>query len=50
MIDRTKEKEELVERIAQEKGLTPFWMSSETTDEKLPLKTVYQDVGGAMAP
>lgn len=24
MIDRTKEKEELVERIAQEKGLTPF--------------------------
>lgn len=38
MIDRTKEKEELVERIAQEKGLTPFWMSSETTDEKLPLK------------
>lgn len=38
MIDRTREKEELVERIAQEKGLAPYWMSSETTDEKFPLK------------
>lgn len=38
MLDRTKEKEAFVERIAQEKGMTPFWMSSETTDESLPLK------------
>lgn len=38
MLDRTKEKEALVERIAQAKGLTPFWMSSETTDETLPLE------------
>ena len=38
LLDRTKEKEVLVDRIAQAKGLTPFWMSSETTDETLPLK------------
>lgn len=38
MIDRNKEKEELVGRIAQEKGMMPFWMSSETTDEILPLE------------
>lgn len=38
MIDRTKEKEAFVERIAQEKGLTPFWMSNDTDDETLPLE------------
>lgn len=38
MIDRTKEKEEFVERISQEKGLTPFWMSSEADDDTLPLE------------
>lgn len=38
MIDRTKEKEAFVERIAQEEGLTPFWMSCETDDETLPLE------------
>lgn len=38
MIDRTKEKEDFVGCIAQEKGLTPFWMSSETNDEMFPLE------------
>ena len=38
MLDRTKEKEALVERIAQAKGLTPFWMNSDIDDETLPLK------------
>lgn len=38
MIDRTKEKEAFVERIAQEEGLTPFWMSCEADDETLPLE------------
>lgn len=38
ILDRTKEKENFVERIAQAKGLTPFWMSSETNDETLPLE------------
>lgn len=36
MLDRTKEKEDFVERIAKEKGLIPFWMSSEADDETLP--------------
>ena len=38
MLDRTKEKEAFVERIAQEKGLTPFWMSSDVDDDTLPLE------------
>lgn len=38
LLDRTKEKEVFVERIAQEKGLTPFWMNSDIDDETLPLK------------
>lgn len=38
MLDRTKEKEALVDRIAQAKGLTPFWMNSDIDDETLPLK------------
>lgn len=38
MLDQTKEKEALVERIAQAKGLTPFWMNSDIDDETLPLK------------
>lgn len=38
MLDRTKEKKELVDRIASEKGLIPFWMNSETTDENLPFE------------
>lgn len=38
MLDRTKEKENFVERIAQAKGLTPFWMNSDIDDETLPLE------------
>lgn len=38
MLDQTKEKEALVDRIAQAKGLTPFWMNSDIDDETLPLK------------
>lgn len=38
MLDRTKEKENLVDRIAKEKGLIPFWMSSEADDETLSLE------------
>lgn len=38
MLDRTKEKEAFVERIAQEKGLTPFWMNSDIDDDTLPLE------------
>ena len=38
MIDRTKEKKDFVKRIAKEKGLIPFWMSSEADDEMLPLE------------
>lgn len=38
MLDRTKEKEEFVERIASEYGLTPFWINSETIDENLSFK------------
>lgn len=38
LLDRTKEKENFVERIAQAKGLTPFWMNSDIDDETLPLK------------
>lgn len=38
MLDRTKEKEYFVERIAQAKGLTPFWMNSDIDDEALPLE------------
>lgn len=38
MLDRSKEKEEFVERIAQEKGLTPFWMNNDLDDENLPLE------------
>lgn len=38
MLDQTKEKEALVDRIAQAKGLTPFWMNSNIDDETLPLK------------
>lgn len=38
MLDCTKEKEEFVECIAKEKGLTPFWMSNDTDDESLPLE------------
>lgn len=38
LLDRTKEKEDFVERIAQAKGLTPFWMSSDIDDETLPLE------------
>lgn len=38
MLDRTKEKEDLVECIASEKGLTPFWINSETADENLPIE------------
>ena len=36
MLDRTEEKEKLIERIAEEKGLTPFWMISDIDDEMLP--------------
>lgn len=38
MLDRTKEKEYLVERIAKEKGLIPFWMSSDIDDDMLTLE------------
>lgn len=38
LLDRTKEKENFIERMAQEKGLTPFWMSNDTDDESLPLE------------
>lgn len=38
MLDRTKKKEELVERIAQQKGLTPFWMSNDFDDNSLSLE------------
>lgn len=38
MLNRTKEKEELVKRISQEKRLTPFWMSSDLDDDTLPLE------------
>lgn len=38
ILDRTKKKEDLVERIAREKGLTPFWMSSDVDDDTLPLE------------
>lgn len=38
MLDRTKEKEDFVEYIAQQNGLIPFWMSSEADDETLPLE------------
>lgn len=38
MLDRTKEKEDLVERIAKEKGLTPFWMSSDIDNDMLTLE------------
>lgn len=38
MLDRTKEKENFIERIAQEKGLTPFWMSNDSDDDLLPLE------------
>ncbi len=38
MLDRTKEKEDLVERIAKEKGLIPFWMSSDIDDDMLTLE------------
>lgn len=38
MLDWTKEKKELVERIASEKGMIPFWINSETTDENRPFE------------
>lgn len=38
MLNRTKEKEILVERIAQERGLIPFWMSNDSDDDTLPLE------------
>lgn len=38
MLDRTKEKEDFVNSIAQEKGLTPFWLNSVEDDESLPLE------------
>lgn len=38
MLDRSKEKEKFVERIAKEKGLTPFWVSSDIDDTTLPLE------------
>lgn len=38
MLDRSKEKEKLIERIAEEKGLTPFWMNSDIDDVTLPLE------------
>lgn len=38
MLDRTKEKEYLVERIAKEKGLIPFWVSSDIDDDMLTLE------------
>lgn len=38
LLDRTKEKENFVERIAQAKGLTPFWMNSDIDDETLSLE------------
>lgn len=38
MLDRSKDKEDFVERIAKEKGLTPFWMSSDIDDNTLPLE------------
>lgn len=38
MLDLTKEKEELVKRIANEKGLTPFWIINSERNELLPLE------------
>lgn len=38
ILDRTAEKEILVNKIAKEKRLTPFWLSNEEENESLPLE------------
>lgn len=38
MLDRTKEKEDFVERIAKEKGLIPFWMDIYSDDDMFSLE------------
>lgn len=38
MLDRTKEKEDLVKHIAEEKGFIPFWLDTDLDDETLPLE------------
>lgn len=38
ILDRTKEKEDFVERIAKEKGLIPFWMSNYSDDDMFSLE------------
>ncbi|WP_299169665.1 polysaccharide pyruvyl transferase family protein [uncultured Bacteroides sp.] len=38
MLDWTKDKEDLVEHIAKEKGLNPFWIDGDVDDENLPLE------------